>query len=82
MKSKAHFKKCTELGISPIPTMPDDDINDPDDSNEKHHGGQSLNGSDDTQRDDSDTDDNDSDSGDDDTGDEGKFLFLLILINF
>lgn len=26
MKSKAHFKKCTELGLNPIPTsLPDDD---------------------------------------------------------
>ncbi|CRK95598.1 CLUMA_CG009057, isoform A [Clunio marinus] len=32
MKSKAHFKKCSELGISPIPTMPDDDANEFDDN--------------------------------------------------
>ncbi|XP_055602121.1 uncharacterized protein LOC129750939 [Uranotaenia lowii] len=25
MKSKSHFKKCTELGLNPIPTMVDDD---------------------------------------------------------
>lgn len=26
MKSKAHYKKCTELGLNPIPTsLPDDD---------------------------------------------------------
>lgn len=33
MKSKAHFKKCTELGLNPIPTsLPDDDGNEFDDS--------------------------------------------------
>lgn len=25
MKSKSHFKKCTELGLNPIPTSVDDD---------------------------------------------------------
>lgn len=84
MKSKAHFKKCTELGISPIPTMPDDDVNENPDDEKKRR--MLMNGCDDnSQRDDSETEDNDSDDyGDDDSGDDGKFLiyFYLNLINF
>lgn len=74
MKSKAHFKKCSELGISPIPTMPDDDTNDFDDSASDRNRN-SLNGrGENDSRGDSDTEDNDSeDDMDDDSGDEGKF---------
>lgn len=69
MKSKAHFKKCSELGISPIPTMPDDDANDFDDSASDRNRN-SVNDS----RCDSETDENDSeDDMDDDSGDEGLF---------
>jgi human immunodeficiency virus type I enhancer-binding protein len=76
MKSKAHFKKCSELGLNPIPTMPDDDVNDMD---EKSRG--LMNGCDDMRRDDSETEDNESDDdGDDESGDEGK-IFLHNLLN-
>lgn len=70
MKSKAHFKKCSELGISPIPTMPDDDINEMDDCSESSRR-MMMNGKDGS-RCDSETEDNDSDDElDDDSGDEG-----------
>lgn len=80
MKSKAHFKKCTELGISPIPTMPDDDVNDPDEMSEKNRR-IIMNGGEDMQRDDSETEDNESDDeGEDDSGDEGKNILLSSII--
>lgn len=82
MKSKAHFKKCTELGISPIPTMPDDDVNDPDEMSEKNRR-IIMNGGEDMQRDDSETEDNESDDeGEDDSGDEGKNILLSSIIPF
>lgn len=75
MKSKAHFKKCSELGISPIPTMPDDDPNDFDDSASDRNRRNSINGRENDSRGDSETEDNDSeDDMDDDSGDEGKYI--------
>lgn len=83
MKSKAHFKKCSELGISPIPTMPDDDY---DDSASEKIGRDSVNGRENDSRGDSDTDDNDSDDDMDDESGDGKnkksFQFHSILITF
>lgn len=74
MKSKAHFKKCSELGISPIPTMPDEDANDFDDSASNIN---SMNGRENDSRGDSETEDNESDDDmDDDSGDEGKKSLL------
>ncbi|XP_062553233.1 uncharacterized protein LOC134218309 isoform X2 [Armigeres subalbatus] len=35
MKSKSHFKKCTELGLNPIPTSVDDDSGDIDIENDQ-----------------------------------------------
>lgn len=35
MKSKSHFKKCTELGLNPIPTSVDDDGGDIDIENDQ-----------------------------------------------
>lgn len=72
MKSKAHFKKCSELGISPIPTMPDDDANDFDDSASDRHRRTSSNGRENDSRGDSETDDNDSDDDMDDESGDGK----------
>lgn len=72
MKSKAHFKKCSELGISPIPTMPDDDPNDFDDSASDRNHGASLNGRENDSRGDSETEDNDSDDDMDDESGDGK----------
>lgn len=72
MKSKAHFKKCSELGISPIPTMPDDDANDFDDSASDRNRGNSLNGRENDSRGDSETEDNDSDDDIDDESGDGK----------
>lgn len=69
MKSKAHYKKCSELGISPIPTMPDDDYNDMDDCSESSRR-MMMNGNSES-RNESETEDNDSDDDDDDSGDEG-----------
>lgn len=70
MKSKAHFKKCSELGISPIPTVPDDDY---DDSASDRNGQGSNNGRENDSRGDSETDENESDDDlDDDSGDDGK----------
>lgn len=71
MKSKAHFKKCSELGISPIPTMPDDDVNDFDDSASDMHRN-SMNGRENDSRGDSETEDNDSDDDMDDESGDGK----------
>lgn len=72
MKSKAHFKKCSELGISPIPTMPDDDMNEMDDCSESSRR-HMMNGKDESSRCDSETEDNDSeDEMDDDSADEGN----------
>lgn len=78
MKSKAHFKKCSELGINPIPTMPDDETNDDDDTSEKNRN--SLNGRENDSRCGSETEENDSeDEMDDESGDdEGKFKILTL----
>jgi human immunodeficiency virus type I enhancer-binding protein len=77
MKSKAHFKKCSELGISPIPTMPDEDMNDFEDSGSYRNRDSSSNGRENDSRGDSETDDNDSDDDDDESGDGKQFFFLL-----
>lgn len=69
MKSKAHFKKCSELGISPIPTMPDDDVNDFDDSASEM---QRRNARENDSRGDSETEDNDSDDDMDDESGDGE----------
>lgn len=80
MKSKAHFKKCTELGLNPIPTtVPDEDGCDFDDSasrsgrkrrnSENPHRDGSLVGS--NYDGDSETDDCE-DSDDMDTDSDGK----------
>lgn len=79
MKSKAHFKKCSELGINPIPTMPDDDANDYDDeASEKNR--HNFNGRENDSRCGSETEENDSeDEMDDDSGeDEGEFTDLIV----
>lgn len=81
MKSKAHFKKCSELGISPIPTMPDDDPNDFDDSASDKNPGNSLNDRENDSRGDSESDDNESDDEiDDDSGDDGKQCTIKLLM--
>lgn len=79
MKSKAHFKKCSELGISPIPTMPDDDANDFDDSASEMHRRNSTNGRENDSRGDSETDDNDSDDDMDDESGDGELTGKLPL---
>lgn len=82
MKSKAHFKKCSELGINPIPTMPDDETNDyDDDASEKNRG--SFNGRENDSRYGSETEENDSeDEIDDESGDDGEFDLNLFLISY
>lgn len=79
MKSKAHFKKCSELGLNPIPTMPEDDANDLDDSNSDKNMGRRSNYNsreNDGSRCDSETEDVDSDDDDDESGDGRKILLL------
>lgn len=83
MKSKAHFKKCSELGINPIPTMPDDEANDYDDeASEKNR--HNFNGRENDSRCGSETEENDSDDElDDDSGeDDGEFFELFVLTFF
>lgn len=88
MKSKAHYKKCTELGLNPIPTsLPDDDGCEFDDSasmtserTSQHRRNSSASMSRDNERD-SDTDDGDE-SDDMDTDSDGKKIAPKILINF
>ena len=80
MKSKAHFKKCTELGLNPIPTsLPDDDGCEFDDSasmiSDKRYNERrsSLNGGlPDNDSRDSETDDGDESDDMDDDSDEGN----------
>lgn len=79
MKSKAHFKKCSELGISPIPTMPDDDVNDFDDSASEMHRRHSSGGRENDSRGDSETEDNDSDDDMDDESGDGEEKMLSCL---
>ncbi|KAG5677237.1 hypothetical protein PVAND_007011 [Polypedilum vanderplanki] len=68
MKSKAHFKKCSELGLNPIPT--DDDLNDIDENGKRSmSNGRDNDGS----RCDSETEtDEDMDDESDDDTDESK----------
>lgn len=83
MKSKAHFKKCTELGLNPIPTaVPDEDGCDFDDSASR--SGRKRNSDENAQRDgslvesnyDGDSDTDDCEESDDmDTDSDGK-LFI------
>lgn len=74
MKSKAHYKKCSELGLSPIPTVPDDDINDMDDNNSDKNRHMLMNGREnDSSRCDSETEtDDDMDDESSDETDESK----------
>lgn len=71
MKSKAHYKKCKELGLNPLPL---DGIDGMDDDNE----GESMTSGDRTSTmpgSDSDTDDSDEDDGGADSS--GKLYFLI-----
>ncbi|KAL7046864.1 hypothetical protein ACKWTF_002725 [Chironomus riparius] len=72
MKSKAHYKKCSELGLSPIPTVPDDDANENDDNISDKTRRMIMNGreNDMSSRCDSETEDVDTDDDMDDESDE------------
>lgn len=70
MKSKAHFKKCTELGISPDAMLMDDEQNDYDDG-DRSRGNMSSRGNEGS-RPESEDDDNESDDDGDDESSEGK----------
>ena len=77
MKSKAHFKKCTELGLNPVPTTIDGD----DSCDVDVEGDQQSISSERTS-----TIPEDSDSDDDSDGDEsessGKYGFIFDSSNF
>jgi len=61
MKSKAHHKKCVELGISPVPTSVEDSM---------HDGGYSDQDGSGLHAGDSDTDDDDMDDDEDEDEDQ------------
>lgn len=71
MKSKAHFKKCTELGISPAQMLIDEEQNDYDDGDRSSRGNMSSRGNEGS-RPESEDDDNESDDDGDDESSEGK----------
>jgi hypothetical protein len=81
MKSKAHFKKCTELGLNPIPTsLPDDDGCEFDDSasmtsertsQHRRNSSASMSRENESRADESDTDDGDE-TDDMDTDSDGE----------
>lgn len=83
MKSKAHYKKCSELGLSPIPTVPDDDANENDDDNSDKNRRMMMNGreNDMSSRCDSETEDVDTDDDMDDESD-GKFSSFKLKTSF
>lgn len=78
MKSKSHFKKCTELGLNPIPTSVDDDGQDIDIENDQ----QSIS----SER--TSTIPGDSDSGSESDGEESDdsgecgMIFFFFLLSF
>lgn len=63
MKSKAHYKKCVELGLNPVPITLDDDAEMDGDQNSLAGGSSTIPGDDSDSYSDSDGDDGDSDSG-------------------
>lgn len=69
MKSKAHFKKCTELGISPDAMLIDDEQSEFDDTGSR--GNMSSRGNEGS-RPESEDDDNESDDDGDDESSDGK----------
>jgi TATA-binding protein-associated factor Taf7 len=70
MKSKAHFKKCSELGINPDTLMIEYERNEFLEDEKRRHEN-TLNGRETESRPDSEEDDNESDD-DDDESSEGK----------
>lgn len=40
MKSKAHYKKCVELGLNPLPNSVDEDYEDPEEGSVTSSGGE------------------------------------------
>lgn len=67
MKSKAHYKKCVELGLNPVPITLDDDVEMDGDQNSMAGGGSTIPGDDSDSYSDSDGDDGDSDSDTDES---------------
>ncbi|KAK7863739.1 hypothetical protein R5R35_011143 [Gryllus longicercus] len=76
MKSKAHYKKCVELGISPVPTVVDDSYIDEESLARQQAlraasaAGRSGSGNEDDESDDNEDDDDDEDDEDDDEDDD------------
>lgn len=71
MKSKAHYKKCVELGLNPLPSSVDDDGIDDD------MEGESMTSGDQTSTIPGDSDSDDLSDGDDaENESSGKFFFL------
>ncbi|GLG94936.1 Uncharacterized protein GBIM_02010 [Gryllus bimaculatus] len=76
MKSKAHYKKCVELGISPVPTVVDDSYIDEESLARQQAlraasaACRSGSGNEDDESDDNEDDDDDEDDEDDDEDDD------------
>jgi hypothetical protein len=79
MKSKAHFKKCSEMGINPDTLMIEYERNEFLEDEKRREN--NLNGRGNESRPDSEDDDNESDDDDDDSS-EGKIIDNVFLSDF
>lgn len=83
MKSKAHYKKCVELGLNPLLSAVDENYNPEDDAEDSsiassggEHNSNMVDGDDVSDSDDmSDGDENDNDGS-------GKYIILLLVCFF
>lgn len=83
MKSKAHYKKCVELGLNPLLSAVDENYNPEDEdssmaSSGGEHNSNMVDGEDGSDSDDmSDGDENDNDNDNDGSG---KYFIILLFI--